>query len=145
MRGKCLWVNRTARIRHQCRKTIVISCNRCLVYTGVEKMNQHINIDLDFDHQMSLSLSKCGYSNNCLHFLKARCSISLHQLLNRGGEGWGGVEWGWDGMGWTRYGLPVKPWINKVRGECHQSQHIVMQYYHCFIFVKIEKNMVITW
>ena len=31
--------NRTARIRHQCRKTIVLSCHRCLFNTGVEKMN----------------------------------------------------------------------------------------------------------
>jgi hypothetical protein len=29
----------TARIRHQCKKTIVMSCHRCLINTGVEKMN----------------------------------------------------------------------------------------------------------
>ncbi len=26
-------------------------------------------MDLNFDHQMSLSKSKCWYSNNCLYFL----------------------------------------------------------------------------
>ncbi len=31
--------NRTACIRHQCRKTTVLSCHRCLLNTGVEKMN----------------------------------------------------------------------------------------------------------
>jgi hypothetical protein len=30
--------NRTERIRHQCRKTNVLSCHRCLINTGVEKM-----------------------------------------------------------------------------------------------------------
>ncbi len=31
--------NGTARIRHQCRKTTVLSRHRCLINTGVEKMN----------------------------------------------------------------------------------------------------------
>ncbi len=31
--------NRRAHIRHQCRKTTVLSCHRCLINTGVEKMN----------------------------------------------------------------------------------------------------------
>jgi len=31
--------NGTVRIRHQCRKTTVLSCHRCLINTGVEKMN----------------------------------------------------------------------------------------------------------
>ncbi len=31
--------NRTARIRHQCRKTTALSCHRSLINTGVEKMN----------------------------------------------------------------------------------------------------------
>ncbi len=31
--------NRTVRIRHQCRKTTVLSCHRCLINTGVEKIN----------------------------------------------------------------------------------------------------------
>ncbi len=51
--------NRTVRIRHQYRKKTVLSCHRCLIKTGVEKMNQHLNMDYDFDHQLSLSKSKC--------------------------------------------------------------------------------------
>ncbi len=31
--------NRTAHIRHQCRKTTLLSCHRCLINTGVEKMS----------------------------------------------------------------------------------------------------------
>ncbi len=31
--------NRAACIRHQCRKTTVLRCHRCLIYNGVEKMN----------------------------------------------------------------------------------------------------------
>jgi len=31
--------NRTGHIRHQCRTTTVLSCHRCLIKTGVEKMN----------------------------------------------------------------------------------------------------------
>ncbi len=31
--------NGTARIRHQCRKTAVLSCHRYLINSGVEKMN----------------------------------------------------------------------------------------------------------
>jgi hypothetical protein len=34
-----LFVNRTPCIRHLCRKTIVLSCQRYLINTGVEKMN----------------------------------------------------------------------------------------------------------
>jgi hypothetical protein len=30
--------NRTARIRHQCRKTPVLRCHSCLIKYGVEKM-----------------------------------------------------------------------------------------------------------
>jgi len=26
-------------LRHQCRKAAILSCHRCVVYTGVEKMN----------------------------------------------------------------------------------------------------------
>ncbi len=36
-------------------------------------------MDQSFDHQMSLSKSKCLYSNNCLHFLKTSCSIVSNQ------------------------------------------------------------------
>jgi hypothetical protein len=31
--------NRTACIRHQCRRTTVLSSHRCIINTGVEKMN----------------------------------------------------------------------------------------------------------
>jgi hypothetical protein len=31
--------NKTAHIRHQCRKIAVLSCHRCLIKTGVEIMN----------------------------------------------------------------------------------------------------------
>ncbi len=34
-----LRLNRRAHIKHQCRKTIVLSCHRCLINTGVEKMS----------------------------------------------------------------------------------------------------------
>ncbi len=32
-------LNRTVHTRHLCRKTVVLSCHRCLINTGVEKMN----------------------------------------------------------------------------------------------------------
>ncbi len=47
--------------------------------TGVEKNELHSNIDLSFDHQMSLCKSKCWYSNNCLHFLK--CAVPFSDLI----------------------------------------------------------------
>ncbi len=53
--------NRTAGIRCQSRKTTVFSCHVCLIKTGVEKNKQHVNMDFNFDHQMSLSESKCWY------------------------------------------------------------------------------------
>ncbi len=31
--------NRTARIKHECKKTIVLNCHRCLINDGFEKMN----------------------------------------------------------------------------------------------------------
>ena len=37
--GDTLLSNRTTRIGHQCRKTTVLSCCRCLINTGDEKMN----------------------------------------------------------------------------------------------------------
>jgi len=52
-----------------------LSCHRCLLNTGVEKNEQHLNIDWNFDHQMSLSKSKCWNSNISLHFLK--CAVRL--------------------------------------------------------------------
>ncbi len=70
--------NRTAHIRHQCKKTIVSSCHRCLIKNGVEKNEQPLNIVQNFDHQMSLNKRKCWYSNNCLHFLKPALPLSRH-------------------------------------------------------------------
>jgi hypothetical protein len=73
-----LLFNKSACIRHQCRKTIVLSCHHlCLINTGVEKNELHLNIDYNFDLQMSLSKSKCLYSNNFLHFLK-RAVLLIH-------------------------------------------------------------------
>ncbi len=66
---------RTACIRHQCRKTTVKSCHRCLINTGVEKMNSIQIYFITLTHQMSLSKSKFVYSNNCLHFSK--CIVPL--------------------------------------------------------------------
>ncbi len=57
-------------IGYQRRKTTVLSCHICLINTGAEKNEQHLNIDYNFYHKMSLSKSKCWYSNNCFHFLK---------------------------------------------------------------------------
>ncbi len=37
--GQAPLTNRTAHIRHLCGITTVLSCHRCLVNTGVEKMN----------------------------------------------------------------------------------------------------------
>ncbi len=37
--AECHYANRTACIRHHYRKTTVLSCHRCLINTGVEKMN----------------------------------------------------------------------------------------------------------
>ncbi len=59
-----LCANRTVRIRHQSTKTIIFSCHRYLIKTGAEKNELPLNIDQNFDHQMSLSKSKCRYSNN---------------------------------------------------------------------------------
>jgi hypothetical protein len=33
------WFNRTMGIRHQCRIMNVLSCHRCLINTGIEKIN----------------------------------------------------------------------------------------------------------
>jgi len=37
--GNCA-ENETAHNRHLCRKTAVLNCHRCLISTGVEKMNK---------------------------------------------------------------------------------------------------------
>jgi len=43
--------NKLAYVRHHCRITIVLSCYRCLINTGVEKNELHLNIDYNVDHQ----------------------------------------------------------------------------------------------
>ncbi len=45
------------------------------------KNELNLNIDQSFDHQMSLSKSKCWYSNNCLHFLK--CAVPFVTLASK--------------------------------------------------------------
>jgi hypothetical protein len=58
--GSKLLAIRTAHIRHQFRKTTVLSRHRCLINTGVEKMNNIITLTT-----RCLSKSECWYSNNC--------------------------------------------------------------------------------
>ena len=72
----CLSNNGTTCFRHQCRKTTAIGCHRYLISTGFKKNEQHLNIDQNFDHHMSLSKNKCWYSNNCLHFLN--CAVPMN-------------------------------------------------------------------
>jgi hypothetical protein len=45
-----VYINRTAHIRHLCWKITVLSCHRSLMKAGVEKNEQHLNIDYSFDH-----------------------------------------------------------------------------------------------
>ena len=72
-----------ARLSHSCLCLIIEQCildnnagNNCLKLPQMSnkhwcwKNEQHLNINDNFDHQMSLSKSKCWYSNNCLHFSK---------------------------------------------------------------------------
>ncbi len=47
------------------------------------KNEQHLNIDQNFDHQMSLSKSKCLYSNNCLCFLKRSVPLKSEQSFRQ--------------------------------------------------------------
>jgi hypothetical protein len=53
----------------------------------VLKIEQHLNIDYIFDHQMSLCKGKCWYSNNCLQFLKHAVplvlAIDIDSIQNR--------------------------------------------------------------
>jgi hypothetical protein len=60
--------NRTAHIRHQCSETTVLTCQRCVINTGIEKNEQCLDIDENFYHLMSFSKSKCWDLNNCLDF-----------------------------------------------------------------------------
>jgi len=51
-------------------ETTVLSCHRCLINTGVEKNEQHLNIDYNFDHQMSQVRVNFGIQTIVLQFLK---------------------------------------------------------------------------
>ncbi len=76
--------NGTAYIGHECRKTTVLNCHRCLINTGVEKNELYLNIYFNLFHQMSLSKSKCWYSNNCLHFFKAMFHCNCKKFYSKG-------------------------------------------------------------
>ncbi len=45
------------------------------------KNEQHLNIALNFGHQIFLGKSKCWYSNNSLHFLKHTVPLSIFIYL----------------------------------------------------------------
>jgi hypothetical protein len=74
LKGKAKY-NRRAHIRHQCRKTLVLSCDRCLI-TLAFKNELNLIIDYKFEHQMSLSKSKCCYEI-IVYIFKVCCSIEL--------------------------------------------------------------------
>ncbi len=46
------------------------------------KNEQHLNIEYNFYHQMSLSNSNCWYWNNCLDFLKRAGPFELKMWLS---------------------------------------------------------------
>ena len=73
----CITINCNGRACNS-RKTAVLSCHRLLINSGVEKNEQHLNMDQNFDHQMSLSKSKCLYSNNCLCFLEGAVPLKMY-------------------------------------------------------------------
>jgi hypothetical protein len=62
-----------------------LSCHRCLMNTGVEKNEQLLIVENNFDPQMSLSKNKCWYSN-IDSFFKAHCSIVECKEFVRLGE-----------------------------------------------------------
>ncbi len=67
--------------------------NSCLKLSQISnqlwclKNEQHLNMDQNFDHQMSLSKNKCLYSNYCLHFLK-RAAPLMSGRRNRRACSW---------------------------------------------------------
>ncbi len=74
--------NRTANIRHQCRKITLLSCHRCLINTGVEKMNNISLQILTFYHPIFRSKSKCWDSSALLLYReykrgKYHCTVDL--------------------------------------------------------------------
>jgi hypothetical protein len=82
------------------------SCHRDLIKPGVEKNEQHLNIDYNFDQQMSLSKSKCWYWNNCLHFLKRSVPLFFNAV------------WPWDGL-WKRPAFNVELQQHVFQLKCH--------------------------
>jgi hypothetical protein len=73
-------VNGTVHIRHQCRKTAVLSCHRCLINTGVEKMN-YIYI------WIRTLITRCLYVREnvgiqmIVYIFKVLCSIDNHYMF----------------------------------------------------------------
>ncbi len=61
-------------------ETIVLSCHKSQINSGVEKNEHHLNMDYNLYHQMSLSKSKQQNTNNCLHFLKCTVPFGLLNL-----------------------------------------------------------------
>ncbi len=62
---------------------MLLQIHRCLINTGVEKNEPSLNIDQNFDHQMSQSKSKFWYSNNCLHFLKRTVPLAQSNISGK--------------------------------------------------------------
>jgi hypothetical protein len=60
--------------------TTVLSCHRCLINSGVEKNEQHLNIDKNFDHQMSL-IKVILVFQQLFTFFKAYCSIEWGLII----------------------------------------------------------------
>ncbi len=76
---KCQCSDRTTCIRHQSRKTTVLSCPRCLIHTGVGKNEQPLNRDYNIDHYMSLSKEQMLVFKQLFTFFKACCSIRAYR------------------------------------------------------------------
>jgi hypothetical protein len=96
-RRKCWYSNnRTAYIRHLCRKTITLSCHRCLINTN----KQHLNKDWSFDHQMSLNKRKFWYSDNrteCIrHLCRKTTVLSCNRCLINTNEQHLNKDWSFD-------------------------------------------------
>ncbi len=80
--------NITACIRHQYSKITILSSHRCLINTGIEKNEPHLDIDWSFNHPMSLGESKCWCSNIFFTLFKACCSIMNSVKLCSTNYGW---------------------------------------------------------
>ena len=87
-------------------------------------------MDQNFDHQMSLSKSKCWYSNNCLHFLK--CAVPFCSCLR--------LEQAW-GHFCTQSGCPalVNPGNRQVLSKSFLA-HVFLDDFHP-VFVRFDRQM----